>query len=90
MTSVLTPLTVQIPVEIHRELEKLSDTTGRSVSALVDEALAQFLAYVRADTAETEAAIAEVEAGAPLIPHEAVAAWIESLGTDHELPHPRA
>lgn len=90
MASGSTLLTVQIPVEIHRKLEQLSDITGRSLSELVDEALDQFLAYARAENAATEAAIAEVDAGAPLIANEAVVAWVESLGTDHELPRPTA
>ena len=36
-----------------------------------------------------EEAVREIEAG-KVIPHEAVKAWAESLGTDHELPPPSA
>lgn len=88
MTTVSTPLTVQLPVELLHRLNQLSELTGRSLSELVNEALAQFIAYVQAENAATEAALAEIDAGAPLIPHEVVVAWIDSLGTDHELPPP--
>lgn len=88
MTSVTTPLTFQLPDEIRRGLEQLSEQTGRPLSELVSDALAEFLAYVQAENAATEAALAEIDAGTPLIPHDAVVVWIESLGTDHELPPP--
>ena len=33
---------------------------------------------------------AELEAGAPTIPHEDVERWLDSLGTGDELPLPKA
>ena len=33
-----------------------------------------------------KAALAEDKAGGPGVPHEEVVRWIESWGTDHELP----
>jgi len=88
MTRVTTPLTFQIPDEIRRGLEQLSEHTGRSLSELVSDALVAFLVYVEGENAATEAALAEIDAGAPLIPHEAVVSWMEALGTDQELPLP--
>ena len=35
-----------------------------------------------------KAALAEDKAGGPGVPHEEVVRWIESWGTDHELPKP--
>lgn len=88
MTGVSTPLIVRVPDEVRRGLQELAEQTGQSLSDVVSEALTQFLAYVQAENAETEAALAEIDAGAPQIPHHAVVAWMESLGTDHELPPP--
>jgi len=38
--------------------------------------------------AHIKEALAEDEAGAPGVPHEEVMRWMDSWGTDHELPRP--
>ena len=38
--------------------------------------------------AHIRAALAEDEEGTPGIPHEEVMRWMQSWGTDHELPRP--
>jgi predicted transcriptional regulator len=85
-----TSITVQVPDEVRRGLEQLSEQTGQSLSELVSDALAQFLAYVQAENTATESALAEIDAGVPTVPHEAVVSWMESVGTDREsvLPIP--
>jgi predicted transcriptional regulator len=42
----------------------------------------------RWQTAGIEEAIRDADAGEPGIPHEDIAAWLDSWGTDHELPPP--
>jgi predicted transcriptional regulator len=39
--------------------------------------------------AHIKEALAEDEEGGPGVPHEEVMQWLESWGTDHELPRPK-
>jgi predicted transcriptional regulator len=88
MTSVSTPLTVQLPVEIHQRLEQLSEQTGQNLSDLVGDALREYIAIQESQIASIQEAVAEADAGARRIPHAEVSAWLESLGTPDELPPP--
>lgn len=88
MTSVSTTLTVQLPVELAERLNQLARLTERPVSELATEAIARFLAYVQAETAATEAALAEIDAGDWVYSNASVMAWIESWETPNELPPP--
>jgi predicted transcriptional regulator len=83
-----TPLTVMVPDEVRRNLEHLSEQTGQDLSALVSEALAEYVAVQESQIASIKAAIAEADAGAPRIPHADVMAWIDSWDTPNELPPP--
>jgi predicted transcriptional regulator len=47
-----------------------------------------YVEWTEAEIAATEAALAELDAGFWVHSHASVVAWMESLGTPHELPVP--
>jgi predicted transcriptional regulator len=81
-------LTVDLPRALVERLNALAGRTTWDVSDFVREALAGYIPHEERELTLTEAAIAEVEAGVPGIPHEKVKAWMESWGTPDELPFP--
>jgi predicted transcriptional regulator len=84
-----TTLTVRLAPGVKRRLESVALRVRRSKSTLAAEAIEEFLAIQEWQIAAIEEGIAAAERG-DLIPHEDVRAWAESLGTEHELPLPRA
>ena len=88
MTSDVKPLTVQLPVELAERLNQLAQLTERPVSELATEAIARFLAYVQAENAATEAALAELDAGGWVHSNASVMAWMDSWETPNELAPP--
>jgi predicted transcriptional regulator len=88
MADVRTPA-IEIDAGLIDRLHALAAKTERTPKELLDEALAEYLDYKEEDLAETEDAIKEVDAGAPMIDNERVMAWIASWGTENELPRPR-
>ena len=74
--------------EVKRQLQRLSKSTGRSANYLVADAVE---VYVQAQERQLESirrGFAEIEAG-HYVPHDAMKAWLLSLGSDRELPLPR-
>jgi predicted transcriptional regulator len=84
-----TTLTVRLTPEVMQRLESVAQRVRRSESFLAAEAIEEFLAVQEWQIAAIEEGIAAAERG-DLIPHDDVRAWAESLGTEHELPLPRA
>ena len=84
-----TTLTVRLTPEVKQRLESIAQRVRRSKSNLAAEAIEEFLTVQEWQIAAIEEGIQAAERG-DLIPHEDVQAWAESLGTDHELPLPRA
>ena len=84
-----TTLTVRLTPEVKQRLESIAQRVRRSKSKLAAEAIEEFLTVQEWQIAAIEEGIQAAERG-DLIPHEDVQAWAESLGTDHELPLPRA
>lgn len=81
-------LTVELPRELVERLRGLANRTTWDVDDFVREALAGYIPNEERELALTEAAMAEIESGAPGIPHEKVVAWMESWGKPDELPMP--
>ena len=73
--------------EIVARLEARAASEGRDRDAVLLEALGEYLALEEHRRMLTLEAMASVDAGR-LIPQERVEAWIESLGTQNELPLP--
>jgi RHH-type rel operon transcriptional repressor/antitoxin RelB len=84
-----TTLTVRLTPEVKQRLESVAQRVRRSESLLAAEAIEEFLAVQEWQLAAIEEGIAAAERG-ELIPHEDVRAWVESWGSGHELPRPRA
>jgi predicted transcriptional regulator len=82
-------LNASVPKAYLARLELLAQKTGRSQSSLVSEALVEYLEYTEKYVHGVLEALAEEEAGIEPVDHARVAEWIDSLGTDHELPRPR-
>jgi predicted transcriptional regulator len=76
--------TIEIDAATADELETRAAERGVSVGQMVAELVALDVASVPADVAdiaELDRQWAEIEAGAPTVPHEKVARWLETWGT---------
>lgn len=78
---------VRLPPEIKRELEEYARATQRSSAFVVKEAVEAHLAERRAYLAAIEEAEREADEGI-FVSGEAVIKWLESWGTENELPPP--
>ena len=81
---------VRISPEVSGELEALSRDTKRSKTYLAGEAIAEFVRRNALQFARIKAELVAAKSGSPGIPHQQVEAWMDSWGTDHELPRPKA
>jgi predicted transcriptional regulator len=79
---------VRLTQEVRDKLDALARDTKRSKSYLASEAIETFVNLNTWQVAHIHAALAEDEQGAPGVPHEKVMRWLESWGTDDELPRP--
>jgi predicted transcriptional regulator len=82
-------LTIQVPERSLARLQALAAQTGQSAADLVGEALEAYLDLQEWQTAAIAEAVAGSRAGEVPIEHERMVAWLESWGTDHELPPPQ-
>ena len=71
-------------------MEALARSAGRSASYLANEAIASYVEANAWQVGETRLAVEKADAGGPFVPHEDVAAWLQSWGTDDEAPPPSA
>jgi predicted transcriptional regulator len=81
-------VTVRLTPEVSEKLEALVRDTKRSRSHLASEAIESYVELHAWQVSHIKAALAEDEAGPPGIAHQEVVRWMESWGTDHELPRP--
>ncbi len=82
-----TTMSVRLDSVTKKALEQIARHEKRSKSFLAAEAIAQYIHVYEAQIAGIKRAIASADAGEG-IPHSKVKAWVESLGTDHELALP--
>lgn len=82
-----TTVTVRVDTKLKQRLEKVATNQKRSNSYIIGEALAEYLHVQEMQDAGVRAAIASAGRG-EFIEHSKVKAWVESLGTDKELPMP--
>ncbi len=80
-------LSTRIPAVVKAELGEIAQMTDRSVGWHVHQAVAQYVDLNRWQITAIKKGLASDKAGR-LIPHEGVVAWVESWGTDGELPKP--
>jgi len=80
-------LTIRLPEDQIRRLEELAETTRRSSSALAAEAVANYLKYQKWKAGAIEEGLEDLRAGR-VISHDRVVQWLDSWGTENELPPP--
>jgi len=85
--SAQTTLSIEIPLETKRELEEYARATEQSTEFIAKEAIDAHLADRRAYLAAIDEAIREADEGV-FISGDAVFRWIDSLGSENELPLP--
>lgn len=80
-------MTIRLDSKMEKRLEAIAEQERRSKSFVAAEAIAEYVAVYEAQVAGIEEAITAADR-VELIPHEDVAAWVNSWGTDHELSMP--
>jgi len=81
-------VSVRLTPAVKRQLQRLAKSTGRSANYLVADAIEVYVREQERQLDSIRRGFAEVAAG-HYIPHEAMKAWLLSLGSDHELPPPK-
>ena len=84
-----TTLSVRINARTKKQLEALAGRARRSKSFLAAEAITAFVAAETWQLNETEAGLAELDAGRG-VPHKQVASWLRSWGGKRERKAPGA
>jgi predicted transcriptional regulator len=83
-----TVLNVELEQPLSDRLELASRDMRRSKSALAAEAIEAYLDLNEWQVAGIRQAMASLDSG-EAIAHESVKAWVESWGTENELPKPQ-
>ncbi|MGE0280314.1 MAG: CopG family ribbon-helix-helix protein [Rhizobiaceae bacterium] len=78
---------VRLPDDLRREVDQLARATKRSRAFLVKEAVATYMADQRAYLEAIEEGEREADEGV-FVSGDAVIRWLQSWGTDNELPRP--
>jgi predicted transcriptional regulator len=81
-------ITVRLRPEVREKLDALAREEKRSLSQVAAEAIEAYVDLDAWQVAHIKAALAEDERDGVGVPHEEVVRWMESWGTDHELPPP--
>lgn len=85
--SASTTFSIRLPVETKQELEAYAKATQRSSAFIAKEAIEAHLADRRAYLTAIDEAIKEADEGV-FVSGEALFRWIDSLGSENELPLP--
>ena len=83
-----TTMTVRLKPEVSEKLEALARDTKRSKAYLASEAITSYVDLNAWQVGHIKEALEEAHSGAPGVPHEEVVNWVNSWGTDNELPRP--
>ena len=81
-------MTIEIPAAVEERLAEAAKASSQSKRSLIQAASIAFLDLYDWQTEAIGLGIADAEAGR-VVDHERVAAWLESWGTENELPAPR-
>jgi predicted transcriptional regulator len=82
-------LTAQVPVGLAEEVDALSEQIERPKQWIIKKALIQYLAREAEKRRLIQEGLNDVDAGRFVLMEQA-RAWANSLGTDSELPVPKA
>ena len=83
-----TTLSVHLSAEIEARLDRLARDTSVSKSRLATDAIVAYLDEQERQLEKIREGLADAEAGR-VISHEEVTRWLESWGTEDELPPPK-
>lgn len=83
----VSPFSVRLDEDLKSRLEKQAELENRSSAFIVQKALEGYLGARDRFYREIDAAFAEAEKGV-FISQEAMHRWMDSWGTDNELPPP--
>ena len=83
-------ISVRTSRETKEQLESLAESMGRSTNYVVGEALTSYISENAWQVEAIRKAVEKADAGGPFVAWEDTKRWIDSLGTDHELPLPEA
>jgi predicted transcriptional regulator len=81
-------LTLSLPRDLMERLQSLAAGGQWDLATHVAEALTDYIPWQERRRAKIQSAIEELDAGAPTYSNEEVMAWVESWGTENELPAP--
>ena len=81
-------VSIRLTPEVKRQLSRLAKSTGRSANYLVADAIEIYIQEQQRQLESIQRGSCEIEAG-HYIPHEAMKAWLLSLGSANELPPPK-
>ena len=87
-TMASTPFSIRIDDSIRAELEKICDLTERSKAYITSKAIEEYVARNSWKIEALKKAKDDADKG-EFISHDAMKAWVDSLGTDNELPDPQ-
>jgi predicted transcriptional regulator len=82
-------ITARIPESVNEQLELMAKREKRSKSFLIEEALEIYIAREKMIVAKMDASFKEADEAGEWISNEAVMSWMESWGTENELPRPK-
>jgi RHH-type transcriptional regulator, rel operon repressor / antitoxin RelB len=83
-----TMISARVDVDLNNELEALAAATQRSKAFLINEALESYIDRQRWMEERIEASIKESDESGEFISNEAMMKWLDSWGTEDELPPP--
>ena len=83
------PYTIRLDDEVREALEQEAERAKRPAAQLAVSAITSMLAAQSEKRAAIEAALTEADAGA-FISEAAMTRWVDSWGSDAELPEPEA
>ena len=86
-TMTKTSFNIEIDSQLRQALEKIAACEDRSVSQVAEEAIRSLVGRWVAKRDAIDAALKEAERGV-FISEEAVQRWMDSWGTENELPMP--
>ena len=81
------PFSLRLDSEVKIQLEQEAKQADRSASYIVIKAIKEYLSVREYKKRAIQKAIEEADKG-EFISHESVKVWMESLGTENELPRP--
>ena len=82
-------LTIRVDQDTKDRLEAVARNQKRSKAFLANEAIKEYLAVQEWQEQRIRDAIASADRGEG-VPHSKVLSWVQSWGTDNELPIPKS